>query len=128
MSVVPTLDVRRFLFHPGLDLFSGLGARVWRELLVELSVEVMLILHHEVLENPHVALVDEAIHGDKHVRMDRVSHLFDLVRVTSRGILVVSFGLCKAHLRLILSSHGLFLLQKSHIPLKLRFCLVAEVD
>ena len=64
MSVIPFLDIRWFLFHPGLDLFSTLGAGVWREFLVELSVEVMLVLNHEVLEYPHVALVDESIHGD----------------------------------------------------------------
>ena len=128
MSVIPFLDIRWFLFHPRLDFFSTLGAGVWREFLVELSIEVMLVLDHEVLENPHVALVDEAIHGDKHVRVDRVSHLFDLVRVASRGALVVTFSLCEAHLRLILSSHGLFLLQESHISLKLWLRLIAEID
>ena len=60
---------------------SVLGARVGREVLVKLSVVVMLVLHHKVLKNPHVTLIDEAVDGDEHVGLNRSSNLLDLISI-----------------------------------------------
>ena len=83
MSVISLLDIRWLLLHALLDFIAMESARIRREVLIQFPVERLLIVDHEVLKDPHVALVEETIHSDKHVGMNRIEHLFDLQTITT---------------------------------------------
>ena len=57
------LDIAWLLLHAQSHFVGCRGARIRRILLVQFPVERMLVLDDEVLEDPHVALVEETIDG-----------------------------------------------------------------
>lgn len=72
-----SLDAK-WLLHPDLDVVADRGARVWRELLVELTAERFLEVHDKVEQQVLVDVVNEPIAENEPVGMDTVLDLLDL--------------------------------------------------
>ena len=67
MGIISFLDIGRLLLHASLDFEATCSSRVRRVFLIERSIVVVLVLDHIVLQDPHVALVDEPVHRYEHV-------------------------------------------------------------
>jgi len=98
MAVISFLYFTWFFFHTSFDFSGGVGAGIRGILLVELLVEALSESVDEVLQDPHVALVDEAIQSHEHVTVDRAAHLTHLEPVSVQAARRVRLGALQAHL------------------------------
>lgn len=88
----------------------------------------MLVFDDEILKDPHMTLVNEPIHGYKHVGVYRIAHLLDFVAFIIATILAETFSLFKTHLSQILHCSGLLFLKKPHVAFELWLSLITKID
>ena len=64
LCFAPFTQDRDWLYHLLSEFVAHRRTSIWRVLLVELSMECLLELDDEVMEEPHVELVNEAVGCD----------------------------------------------------------------